>query len=78
MSPAEEKTGPDYGEHNELAPLSEDEFWAKAEAIFPGASADRYSVRVDQEVYEWFAAGGADYEQRINAILRQYMQANQK
>ena len=33
------------------------------------------SLRVDQDVLEWFKAQGDGYQTRINAVLRTYMDA---
>jgi uncharacterized protein (DUF4415 family) len=34
------------------------------------------SVRVDQDVVEWFRAQGEGYRSRMNALLRAYMEAH--
>jgi len=34
------------------------------------------TLRVDQEVIEWFRAFGKGYQTRINAVLKAYMEAN--
>jgi uncharacterized protein (DUF4415 family) len=36
------------------------------------------SLRVDQDVLEWFKAQGAGYQTKMNQLLRAYMEAHQK
>ena len=36
------------------------------------------SIRLDQEVLDWFKAQGKGYQTRINALLRAYMEAQTK
>jgi len=33
------------------------------------------SLRVDEDVLEWFKAGGPRYQSRMNSVLRSYMSA---
>ena len=34
------------------------------------------TIRLDQQVLEWFKANGPGYQTRINALLRAYMEAH--
>ena len=36
------------------------------------------TVRLDSDVLEWFRAHGKGYQTRMNAVLRMYMEAQQK
>lgn len=36
------------------------------------------SLRIDQDVLEWFRAQGSGYQTRMNQLLRAYMEAHQK
>jgi len=36
------------------------------------------TIRVDQDVLEWFKSQGRGYQTRINALLRAYMKAHKK
>ena len=47
------------------------EFWSNA-AVVP-APKQAISLRVDQDVLEWFRAGGPRYQTRMNAVLRAYV-----
>ena len=42
----------------------------------PGKAA--VSIRLDDDVLEWFREGGKGYQTRINAVLRAYVQAQRK
>jgi uncharacterized protein (DUF4415 family) len=57
----------------ELADLPAD-FWDDAEIVTPQPK-EAISLRVDQDVLEWFREGGPRYQSRINAVLRSYMTA---
>ena len=48
------------------------EFWNDAQLVMPGAK-EAISLRVDQDVLEWFRAQGPRYQSRINAVLRTYV-----
>jgi len=54
----------------ELADLPDD-FWSKADVVIPVKQA--VSLRVDQDVLEWFRAQGPRYQTRMNAVLRSYV-----
>ena len=41
----------------------------------PEAGKELISLRIDQDVIEWFKAQGPGYQTRINAILRAYKDA---
>jgi uncharacterized protein (DUF4415 family) len=57
----------------DLADLPTD-FWDDAEIVTPQPK-EAISLRVDQDVLEWFREGGPRYQSRINAVLRSYMTA---
>jgi uncharacterized protein (DUF4415 family) len=54
----------------ELADLPDD-FWTEADVVAPLKQA--VSLRVDQDVLEWFRAQGPRYQTRMNAVLRSYV-----
>jgi uncharacterized protein (DUF4415 family) len=37
-----------------------------------------FSMRIDEDVLEWFRGLGEGYQSRINSLLRAYMEANQR
>jgi uncharacterized protein (DUF4415 family) len=57
----------------ELADLPED-FWDAAVLVVPGPKRP-ISLRVDQDVLDWFRNSGPRYQSRMNSVLRTYMSA---
>jgi uncharacterized protein (DUF4415 family) len=55
----------------ELADLPAD-FWDEAELVMP-VPKRAISLRVDEDVLEWFRSLGPRYQTRMNAVLRSYM-----
>jgi uncharacterized protein (DUF4415 family) len=55
----------------ELEDLPED-FWDDGELVMP-ASKQAISLRVDDDVLDWFKQSGPRYQTRMNAVLRSYM-----
>jgi uncharacterized protein (DUF4415 family) len=55
----------------ELADLPAD-FWDEAELVLPVAKR-AISLRLDEDVLEWFRSLGPRYQTRMNAVLRSYM-----
>ena len=51
--------------------------WSKATVVMPPAKA-AVSLRLDTDVLAWFKAQGRGYQTRINAVLRSYMEAQQR
>lgn len=48
--------------------------WASAEVVFPPRKV-AISIRVDQDVLDFFKKAGAGYQRRMNSVLRAYMRA---
>jgi uncharacterized protein (DUF4415 family) len=57
----------------ELANLPYD-FWESAVIVVPGPKR-AISLRVDQDVLDWFKASGPRYQSRMNSVLRSYVSA---
>jgi len=55
----------------ELADLPVD-FWREATLVMPVAK-EAISLRVDEDVLQWFRSLGPRYQTRMNAVLRSYM-----
>ena len=55
----------------EFADLPAD-FWAGAKLVLPPPK-QAVSIRVDQDVLEWFKDQGPRYQTRMNAVLRSFM-----
>lgn len=61
-------------------PFDEDDFevdWSSA-VLVDGLNKKPISLRVDPDVLEFFRKGGSGYQTKINAVLRAYMDAQQK
>lgn len=59
----------------DIPELGED-FFRRAELRVPAKQV--VTIRLDADVLEWFKGQGAGYQTRINQLLRQYMQAQQR
>lgn len=51
------------------------EFWANARVVVPEKKP--ISIRIDEDVLQWFRGQGKGYQSRMNAVLRAYVQAHQ-
>ncbi|MFJ3074401.1 MULTISPECIES: BrnA antitoxin family protein [Pseudomonas] len=60
---------------SDIPELGED-FFRQAELRVPAKQT--VTIRLDADVLAWFKAQGAGYQTRINQLLRQYMQAQQR
>jgi uncharacterized protein (DUF4415 family) len=60
----------------ELADLPVD-FWDEAEVVPPVAKR-AISLRVDEDVLEWFRRSGPRYQTRMNAVLKMYVKRMRK
>lgn len=52
-------------------------FWENARVVLP-KSKHVVTMRLDEDVLNWFKSQGTGYQSRINAILRAYMTAQEK
>ncbi len=59
----------------EAAPLDFD--WSDATLVIPPKK-KAISIRVDEDVLDYFKNEGAGYQRRMNAVLRSYMQQKRK
>jgi uncharacterized protein (DUF4415 family) len=60
----------------ELADLPAD-FWDEAEVTAP-SSKRAVSIRLDEDVLDWFRRSGPRYQTRMNAVLRMYVKRMRK
>ncbi len=61
---------PDWQEFKEID-------WSKAVLVIPPKK-KAISIRVDEDVLDYFRKEGAGYQRRMNAVLRSYMQQRRK
>ena len=59
---------------NDMPELGDD-FFKKAELKLPVKKP--ITIRVDDDVLEWFKAQGKGYQTRINQLMRRYMETHQ-
>ncbi|MCZ7466447.1 BrnA antitoxin family protein [Rhizobium rhizogenes] len=55
----------------------EDIDWSKAEVVFPTPK-QSISIRLDQDVVDFFKSTGKGYQTRMNAVLRHYVHEQKK
>jgi uncharacterized protein (DUF4415 family) len=58
-------TDPDWAD---LEPID----WSRAEVVVPPKK-QAISIRLDQDLIDFFKSEGPGYQRRINAVLRSYM-----
>jgi uncharacterized protein (DUF4415 family) len=56
---------------------SDDWNWSEAVLVTPPRK-KAISIRVDEDVLDYFKKDGAGYQRRMNAVLRSYMQQKRK
>jgi uncharacterized protein (DUF4415 family) len=61
---------PDWAEFKDID-------WSDAVLVIP-ARKKAISIRVDEDVLDYFKSQGEGYQRRINAVLRSYMQQKAK
>ena len=54
-------------------PELDEEWFRRAEVVMP-KNKKAVSIRLDEDVLEWFKAQGDGYQTRINAVLRAFYQ----
>jgi uncharacterized protein (DUF4415 family) len=59
------------------APLMTDEDWANARVVWPEGK-EPISIFVDSDIVQWFGNRGRDYGAKINAVLREFVEAQQR
>ena len=55
-------------------PEVDDHFWENAKVVEPWSKKD-ISIRLDEDVLEWFKSQGTEYQTLINDVLRSYVNA---
>jgi uncharacterized protein (DUF4415 family) len=61
-------------DYSDIPELDKD-FFKSATLVLPEPKT-AVTIRLDQQVLEWFKAKGPGYQTRINALLRAYMEAH--
>ena len=63
----------DYSDISE----TDEMFWEDAEIIFPSKKI-HLSIRLDNDIIEWFKQYGSGYQTKINRVLRSYINTMRK
>jgi uncharacterized protein (DUF4415 family) len=66
-----DKAPDDEIDFSDIPPLGED-FWREATLRLPKPK-KMVSIRLDEEILEWFKKKGPGYQTKINAVLKAYM-----
>lgn len=53
-------------------------FWQSARLVMPAPRKEAISLRVDQDILDWFRAEGRGYQSRMNAVLRAYVESRRE
>ena len=56
-------------------PPTDAKFWEQAQVVLQPVKT-HLSLRLDEDVVEWFKRQGAGYQTKINALLQSYVQAH--
>ena len=59
----------------DAAPVLDEAFWRNAEVLDPRHEKSTITMRVDDDVLDFFKRGGSGYQSRMNAVLRAYVYA---
>jgi uncharacterized protein (DUF4415 family) len=62
----------------DAAPVLDDAFWRNAEILDPRHEKSTITMRVDDDVLDFFKRGGSGYQSRMNAVLRAYVYARRE
>ncbi len=55
-------------------PEATEDFWKKAVVIMPDVKKTAISIRLDDQIIDFFKKQGNGYQSRINAVLRSYVE----
>lgn len=62
----------------DAAPVLDEAFWRNAEILDPRHEKSTITMRVDDDVLDFFKRGGSGYQSRMNAVLRAYVYARRE
>ena len=62
----------------DAAPVLDDAFWRNAGIRDPRHEKSTITMRVDDDVPDFFKRGGSGYQSRMNAVLRAYVYARRQ
>jgi uncharacterized protein (DUF4415 family) len=59
------------------APMTTEADWANARIVWPEGK-EPISIRIDRDIVQWFGNLGIDYRAKINAVLREFVEAQEQ
>jgi len=59
------------------APMTTGADWKNARMVWPPGK-EPISIRVDRDLVQWFGNRGTDYRAKINAVLREFVEAQER
>ena len=62
----------------DAAPVLDEAFWRNAEILDPRHEKSTITMRVDDDVLDFFKRSGSGYQSRMNAVLRAYVYARRE
>ncbi|MBX6332937.1 MAG: BrnA antitoxin family protein, partial [Gemmatimonadaceae bacterium] len=62
----------------DAAPILDEAFWRNARLLEPPPGKTPVTLRVDDDVLDFFRSGGPGYQSRMNAVLRAYAHARRR
>jgi uncharacterized protein (DUF4415 family) len=57
----------------DAAPILDQAFWRNATLLDPRHGKSTITMRIDEDVLDFFKRGGSGYQSRMNAVLRAYV-----
>jgi uncharacterized protein (DUF4415 family) len=68
---------PDSAIDTSEIPELDDRFWTHAKMVKP-ITKKAISIRIDEDILDWFKSQGRNYQTMINTVLRSYVEHHQK
>ncbi len=66
---------PDEDINTDDIPELDDDFWKNAKVRYPEGK-ERLTIRLDEDVVQWFRSQGKGYQTKMNAVLRSFYEAH--
>jgi uncharacterized protein (DUF4415 family) len=58
-------------------PATDEDFWKNSKVVVPKHKC-QITLRIDDDIIEWFRHEGKGYQTKINAVLRSYVDAHKE
>lgn len=73
---AELNAMPDEDINTDDIPELSGDFWKNARVRYPAEGKERLTIRLDEDLVQWFKAQGKGYQTKMNAVLRSFYEAH--